>query len=216
MDPGLSLLLAGLWLAVVLAAALVARRLWPQQRELSRKIVHIGAGFTVPLAWWLEIPRQFALPAAALATLFALVNHRSQLLPAVEDVDRRSYGTVAYGLAITILLVLFWPEHPQAACAGLLVMAAADGLAGLIGRAVPSARWQIWGQTKSIAGTLTMAVVSLGVLVGLSLFSPHHPDATGLLLISLLAVGLEQVSRWGMDNLTVPLAVGLSWQWFST
>ena len=204
------------WIGSVLIAAVLARSRWPEQRELSRKIVHIGSGMVLPLAWHFAIPVAWAVPIAGAITVVALINHRWRLLPAVEDVDRRSYGTVAYGLAITILLMLFWPEHPQAACAGLLVMAAADGLAGLIGRAVPSARWQIWGQTKSIAGTLTMAVVSLGVLVGLSLFSPHHPNATGLLLISLLAVGLEQVSRWGIDNLTVPLAVGLSWQWFST
>jgi phytol kinase len=94
-------------------------------------------------------------------------------------------------------------------------MAAADGLAGLIGRALQTPQWQLWGQTKSIAGTLTMAVVSLGVLGGLASFSPHHPDATGLVMISLLAVGLEQVSKWGIDNLSVPIGVALSWQWLS-
>ena len=28
-----------------------------------------------------------------------------------------------------------------------------------------------------------------------------------------MAVGLEQLSRWGIDNLSVPLAVGLCWSW---
>ena len=95
-------------------------------------------------------------------------------------------------------------------------MAAADGLAGLIGRATQTPHWQIWGQTKSIAGTITMAAVSLTVLGLLAWVGPEGPGLAGLLAISLLATGLEQLSPWGIDNLTVPLAVGLSWQWVST
>ena len=95
-------------------------------------------------------------------------------------------------------------------------MAAADGLAGLIGRATHTPYWQIWGQTKSTAGTLTMAAVSLSVLALLAWMAPESPGLAGLLAISLLATGLEQLSPWGIDNLTVPLAVGLSWPWLST
>ena len=215
MSPLVGVAVIGLWLGLVLLLALVARRRWPGQKELSRKIVHIGTGPVLPLAWWLQIPAALAVPIAMAVTVVALINHRWRWLPAVEDVDRHSYGTVAYGLAITTLLVLFWPHHPQAACAGVLVMAAADGLAGLIGRATDTPRWQIWGQTKSTAGTLTMAAVSLTVLGLLAWLGPDNPGLASLLAISLLATGLEQLSPWGIDNLTVPLAVGLSWQWLS-
>lgn len=202
-------------MGTVLLLAVLARRQWPAQRELSRKIVHIGTGPVLPLAWWLQIPADVAIPIAMAITVIALINHRFRLLPAVEDVDRHSYGTVAYGLTITTLLALFWPDQPQAACAGVLVMAAADGLAGLIGRAVHSPRWQVWGQTKSIAGTFTMAIMSSLVLTALAGLSPNHPDLAGLMAITCIAVGLEQLSRWGIDNLTVPLTVALCWQWLS-
>jgi len=190
---------------VVLAGALGARRLWPQHRELSRKIVHIGAGFTVPLAWWLEIPRQFALPAAALATLFALVNHRSQLLPAVEDVDRRSAGTIAYGVSITLLIALGWPQQAQLISAAVLVMALGDGIAGLVGANLPSQRWRLFGQTKSLLGTAAMAMVSLLVLASLLRGVPWP----SLLAIAGAATALEQLSWGGLDNLSVPLGVAL-------
>ena len=203
-------------MALVLLLAVVARRRWPGQKELSRKLVHIGTGPVLPLAWWLHIPATSAVPIAIAITVVALINHRWRWLPAVEDVDRDSYGTVAYGLAITTLLLLFWPHQPQAACAGVLVMAAGDGLAGLIGKATHTTHWQIWGQTKSIAGTLTMAAVSLTVLALLAWVAPESPGLASLLAISLLATGLEQLSPRGIDNLTVPLAVGLCWQWFST
>jgi len=200
---------------LVLSAALICRKRWPEQRELSRKIVHIGTGPVVVLAWWLSIPASIAVPVAFAVTVITAINHRIQLLPAVEDVDRNSYGTVAYGLAISLLLLLFWPEQAVAVCAGVLVMAFADGLAGLVGRGVSSPSWTVWHQRKSLAGTVTMGLVTALVLLLLVLISqsPLHP--LRLIAVCALAVGLEQWGRWGIDNLTVPMAVGLSWMWMT-
>ena len=208
-----SLLIISTWMLLVLSTAVVCRRQWPQRRELSRKIVHIGTGPVIALAWWLGIPELVALPVAATVTLITAINHRWKLLPAVEDVDRHSYGTVAYGLAITILLALFWPDQAIAACAGVLVMAFADGFAGLVGRGIKSPSWTFWQQHKSVAGTMTMALVTALVLIVLVLVSqsPLHP--LRLFAVTALAVGLEQLSRWGIDNLSVPLSVGLCWSW---
>ena len=200
---------------LVLSAALVCRKRWPEQRELSRKIVHIGTGPVVVLAWWLSIPASIAVPVAFAVTVITAINHRIQLLPAVEDVDRNSYGTVAYGLAISLLLLLFWPEQSVVVCAGVLVMAFADGLAGLVGRGMTSPSWTVWQQRKSVAGTVTMGLVTALVLILLVLISqsPLHP--LRLIAVCALAVGLEQWGRWGIDNLTVPMAVGLSWMWMT-
>lgn len=200
---------------LVLSAALICRKRWPEQRELSRKIVHIGTGPIVVLAWWLSIPASIAVPVAFAVTVITAINHRIQLLPAVEDVDRNSYGTVAYGLAISLLLLLFWPEQAVAVCAGVLVMAFADGLAGLVGRGMTSPSWTVWQQRKSVAGTVTMGLVTALVLILLVLISqsPLHP--LRLIAVCALAVGLEQWGRWGIDNLTVPMAVGLSWMWMT-
>ena len=210
-----SLLIIGIWMLLVLSAALVCRKRWPEQRELSRKIVHIGTGPVVVLAWWLSIPASIAVPVAFAVTMITAINHRIQLLPAVEDVDRNSYGTVAYGLSISLLLLLFWPEQAVAVCAGVLVMAFADGLAGLMGRGVSSPSWTVWHQRKSLAGTVTMGLVTALVLLLLVLISqsPLHP--LRLIAVCALAVGLEQCGRWGIDNLTVPMAVGLSWMWMT-
>ena len=210
-------LLVMVWLLLLAQAALALRRRWPEQREWSRKLGHIGTGAVLPLAWACGIERGIALPAAALVTVAALLNHRLQLLPAIEDVGRPSYGTVAYGGAITVLLFLYWPASPQVATAAVLVMALGDGLAGLIGARVASPRWQVWGQTKSLIGTLTMALVSLGVLIlmvpiSVALGLPAPPLAM-LPLLALVAAALEQMALLGLDNLTVPLGVALLWQW---
>tara|TARA_B100001057_G_scaffold258452_1_gene258561 strand:- start:87 stop:731 length:645 start_codon:yes stop_codon:yes gene_type:complete len=210
-----SLLIIGIWMLLVLSAALICRKRWPEQRELSRKIVHIGTGPVVVLAWWLSIPASIAVPVAFAVTVITAINHRIQLLPAVEDVDRNSYGTVAYGLAISLLLLLFWPEQAVAVCAGVLVMAFADGLAGLVGRGVSSPSWTVWHQRKSLAGTVTMGLVTALVLLLLVLISQSPLRPLRLIAVCALAVGLEQWGRWGIDNLTVPMAVGLSWMWMT-
>jgi len=202
-------------MALVLSAAILCRKFWPTERELSRKVVHIGIGPIIPLAWWLKVPADLAIPAAVLVTVFVLINHRWGFIPAVEDIKRQSYGTVAYGLAITILLILFWPAQAAAVCAGVMVMAFGDGLAGLIGPKLRSPSWLVWGQRKSIAGTTAMTVMTGIVLIGLIILidAPIHPIR--ILIVTSMAVSLEQLSRWGIDNLTVPISIGLLWSWMT-
>ena len=196
---------------MVIAGAVLCRRLRPNQRELSRKIVHIGTGAVVPLAWFFEIPFVIALPVAAVITVVTTINHQWRFIPAVEDVDRNSYGTIAYGIAITTLLLLFWPTRADAVSAGVLVMALGDGLAGLIGRNVESPKWVLFGQTKSSVGTMTMAVVSGLVLIGLARWSGADLSLPAALGMVAMATGLEQLSWSGLDNLSVPLSVGVLW-----
>jgi phytol kinase len=208
-----------LWLAIVVATALAVRRRWPDQREWSRKVVHIGTGPVVLLAWALGISRWVALPAAIAVTVATAINHRFRLLPAVEDVGRHSYGTIAYGASIALLLALFWPSQPLAVAAGVLVMAIGDGLAGLLGPQLNSPRWRLFGQGKSLAGTAAMALGALAVLTLLQqtaliqgLAAPNLPN---LMLIAALATALEQLSAFGIDNFSVPLSAGLLWQHWS-
>lgn len=205
------------WLSLLAVLALAVRRRWNGQREWSRKLVHIGTGAVVPIAWAFGISQTIAVPAAGAITVLAALNHRIRVLPAIEDVDRRSYGTIAYGASITMLLWLYWPAQPVAVCAGVLVMALGDGLAGLIGPLVSSWSWSVWGQRKSVLGTGAMATASLVVLFALQVVAKAQglaaPPALVLLAITAAAVLLEQCAVLGLDNFTVPVAVG--WLWSS-
>ncbi|MEX1316667.1 MAG: dolichol kinase [Synechococcaceae cyanobacterium] len=199
------------------------RRHWngsasPARREWSRKLVHIGSGVVVPIAWAFGIDPLIAVPAAAAVTLLAALNHRLRVLPAVEDVGRASYGTVAYGASITVLLWQYWPQQPATVTAGVLVMALGDGLAGLVGPLVESPCWQVLGQRRSLVGTAVMAGTSLLVLVLLRLalmaldLGGGAPPWHALLGIAAAATLLEQVAVGGIDNLSVPLGVAWLWQ----
>ena len=163
------------------------------------------------MAWVFQIPLVIALPVAAVITVLTAINHQWRFIPAVEDVDRNSYGTIAYGIAITTLLLLFWPTRADAVSAGVLVMALGDGLAGLIGRNVESPRWVLFGQTKSSVGTMTMAGVTSLVLMGLARWSGAELPLPVAISMVTVATGLEQLSWGGLDNLSVPLSVGVLW-----
>ena len=90
-------------------------------------------------------------------------------------------------------------------------MALGDGLAGLIGRNVASPKWVLFGQTKSSVGTMTMASVSGLVLIGLARWSGADLSLQAALGMVAMATGLEQLSWSGLDNLSVPLSVGVLW-----
>ena len=207
------------WLILVCGLALQVRRHWPNQPEWSRKVVHIGSGPVLLIAWALAIDRRIALPAAGLVTLLAALNHRIRVLPAIEDVDRRSYGTIAYGATIVLLLLLWWPAQPAAVAAGVMVMACGDGFAGLIGPLRPSPQWQVLGQKRSLLGTSTMALASLGALVAIRqlamAWGEPAPDLISLASLAMIATALEQVAWLGVDNLSVPLAAAVLWHWWS-
>jgi phytol kinase len=204
------------WLAGLSGLALLVRSRWPQQREWSRKVVHIGAGLVLPLAWGFGLSRWIAAPAAGVVTLLALLNHRRRILPAIEDIDRPSYGTVGYGASITLLLLLGWPAQAAAVCAGVLVMAFGDGLAGLIGPIWASPSWTVLGQRRSLLGTTVMGAASLATLAALAAFCRAQglaaPELGALALIAAVAALVEQLAIGGLDNLTVPLVVAALWQ----
>ena len=196
-----------LWISLTLLASTLTKILQPKEEELSRKIIHIGTGPVILLAWLFDLPRNIAISAAAFITIALGVNYQFRLLPDIEDIKRKSFGTIAYGISITLLLQLFWPRYASSISIGVLSMAFGDGLAGLIGRSINSPKWSVLGQTKSIVGTLTMASV---VAITTSIISSTNNlgiQPLEILVISLIATFLEQISPWGIDNLTVPIGV---------
>ena len=201
------------WLLLILATSLFCSKVFPNERELTRKIVHIGTGPIIPIACWLNVSKDFALLVACIITAALIINYRLRLIKSIENVDRKSFGTIAYGVSITSLIFLFWSNNPSAATAGVLVMAFGDGLAGLIGRNINSSQWIIFGQKKSLIGTLSMYLVTILVLSSISHVTGTNFEDVDILIISSLATILEQFSPLGIDNITVPIGVALSWQW---
>ena len=203
----IAIFVIAIWIIILLLIAYLCKRFFPKKEELSRKIIHIGTGPIILLAWLFDIPKNIAFLTALLITIALSVNYQYRLLPGIEDIDRKSFGTVAYGISITLLLLIFWPHYASLISIGVLSMAFGDGLAGLIGQSINSPKWSVLGQSKSIAGTLTMLTVVAITTCTISSINNLNIQPLEIILISLIATFLEQISPWGIDNITVPIGV---------
>lgn len=200
--------IAAAWLAIVALAAVVVDRFAPQGSEWVRKVVHIGTGNIILLAWGLQIPGWVGVSAGIFFAIVTLASYRFQLLPRIDNVGRRSFGTFFYALSIAILVGYFWTVgRPEFGVLGILVMTWGDGLAGLIGKGFGRHPYVLWDTKKSWEGTMTMAIVSTIVcllILGLTIaFS--WPIILISIAVGLLSAGLEAFSKFGIDNLTVPI-----------
>ncbi len=203
----IAIIVIALWIITILVIAFLCKRYFPKKEELSRKIIHIGTGPAILFAWLFDIPKNIAFFSALLITIALGINYQYRLLPALEDVERKSFGTIAYGISITLLLLLFWPSYASSISIGVLSMAFGDGFAGLIGKSINSPKWSVLGQTKSIAGTFTMGTVVAITTTTISSINNLGIQPLEIILISLIATFLEQISPWGIDNITVPIGV---------
>ena len=143
------------------------------------------------------------------------INYTYKLFPTIEDVERKSYGTLFYCLSLFILIYLFWDKDPYALISGFFIMTFGDGLAGLIGKSFNSKSWIFFKQKKSLFGTMTMFFTSL-IVVCLIGYTQQNSLNLNYFTIAFFATLLEQFSVLGIDNLIVPISSALFFNFFIT
>lgn len=209
------------WLAVIISfiyvfAALGAAE-WLRKRlhrppNFTRKFVHIAVGMwsvgTVLLfqnRWWAVIP-----PATFI--ILNYISYHQDVFKAIETEDKSNLGTVYFPAAFCIILLVFW-ENPGRLVAALMPLTWGDAMAAVLGRTFGHMRYTVLGNTRSVEGSVSMALFSFAaVLPALWLL----PGGMGLgaavgfaLLVTAAATLVEAVSPWGIDNLTIPAVSGL-------
>ncbi|PSN13940.1 phosphatidate cytidylyltransferase, partial [filamentous cyanobacterium CCP5] len=165
------------WLGVVGGIAEGLRRWANADSEMTRKVVHIGAGHVIVLAWWLQTPPWMGIAAGMLFGAIALISYQLPVLPGINSVGRFSLGTFFYAVSIGVLTAIFWPPHLYAfAALGVLIMTWGDGLAAIVGQNLGRHGYKIGDIQKSWEGSLAMFFASvvvgwlvLGVSQGFSL-----------------------------------------------
>ncbi|MHC5815898.1 MAG: diacylglycerol/polyprenol kinase family protein, partial [Nostoc sp.] len=156
----LQIALAAIWVLLILLIAWVVNR-FADKPEIVRKIVHIGTGNVILIAWWLDIPASVGITASILASGITLLSYRLPILPGINSVGRQSLGTFFYSVSFGILVAWFWYlQQPQYAALGILIMTWGDGLAALIGQRFGTHKYKVFGTQKSWEGSLTMMLVS--------------------------------------------------------
>lgn len=193
---------------------------WPQ--NVSRKIIHIGAGMWVwGILYFFDELRWGIIPFATFILLNYLFYRRQTF--SQMDVEKSTPGTIYFALSITLIFLILWrPSGPvdliPAGIAGIMAMTWGDAFASLVGQPWGRKKYQAFGHTRSYLGSATMAVVSLVVIwltltwlpgSGLAPMSPAIGLADRILMTILgatVATLAEALSPAGTDNLSVPLA----------
>ncbi len=200
------------YLGIFVAIANILSRVLPDDPELTRKVVHIGSGNVILLAWWFDISTQVIVSAAIISAIITIISYIIPILPSIESIGRKSFGTLFYAISIGVLTAYFWQNSPQYAVVGILIMTWGDGMAAVIGQRFGRHHYQIGQITKSWEGSLAMTASSFSVseLVLLSIEGNNWQILVISLIVALTATILEAFSKLGIDNLTVPLISGFA------
>ena len=199
---------AAVWVGLIIFIAWVVYRFTDSEAEIIRKIVHIGMGNVILIAWWLDIPAYVGITASVFASLITLLSYKFPILPGINSVGRQSLGTFFYAVSIGVLMGIFWYLHqPQYAVLGIMIMAWGDGLAALIGKRFGKHKYIVFGSQKSLEGSLTVTLSSYFICVTLLFIVQGNIWQTWIisLIVALIATILEAFSFLGIDNLTVPI-----------
>ena len=204
-----------LYLFSIFLISTVFKKLNGNSKEIVRKIIHIGIGPLIPIAQFLKIDQNSALIFTGIVSLMVLINYTFKIFPTIEDVERKSYGTLFYCLSLFILIYLFWDKDPYALITGFFVMTFGDGFAGLIGKSLNSKNWIFFKQKKSLFGTITMFLTSLIVVCSIG-YAKQNSLNLNYFTIAFFATLLEQFSILGIDNLIVPISSALFFNFLIT
>jgi len=189
---------------------LVGSELWFRRHsphsEFSRKFIHIVVG-SFAAFWPFYLPWSAIIFMSLSFVVVVLISKYFDVFRAIHTVERPTWGEVYFALAVGALAYI--THEPWIYAAALLHMSLADGLAAVIGVTYGRAQsYTVLGHRKSLAGTLTFFIVSIAIL---SLFNIYGA-AIGIGVIISLAVAttfIENIGVRGLDNLLVPLVIGV-------
>ncbi|MBL1203179.1 MAG: phosphatidate cytidylyltransferase [Nostoc sp. GBBB01] len=223
----------GLVISYVYATSLLVigeglRRLFGVKPDLTRKVIHVGAGMWV--FGVLLLFNRWEIGIIPFATFIALnyLFYRYRVIGAMDTEDS-SPGTVYFAISVTLLFGLLWrPSGPvdnvPIAVAGIMAMTWGDALAALIGRRFGEHKYQVGNSVRSWEGSVAMFVASTVAIFLVLLLLPGSflsplaiPFTLGWALLTAIATATfatlaEAVSPHGTDNLSVPLvAAAVVW-----
>lgn len=175
--------------------------------ELKRKSFHVISGSFIAFWPWLMSWRVIEL--LALGMLIGVVaNYQLGAFNFRKGLGRKTYGDAF--LAVAIVAAAYFAGSKIFFALAILNVSLADGLAALIGKRYgKNWRYQVFGQAKTVIGTMTFWLVSLIVAAVALLFAKHQISFNDyvwmIILLPPIMAALENFSFLGIDNLTVPL-----------
>ena len=207
-----------LWMVAmfaILALIETVLNLLHRDNEASRKAFHImhaiglvGLAFIVPLSWLIVFESFFLFAMFVARYLNTHYDKRWKwvhYLGKTYRVGRTSYGDLLW--PASVILTAFIANTKWEFIVAVLVVGLADAAAALVGKKWgKSSSYTIFGQQKSVLGSVAFFVVAVLVVYGYSVLSPTYPgDVLPLLAIAALLTGIENIGVYGSDNFLLPI-----------
>lgn len=177
---------------------------------ISRKFLHIMVGnifFILPLfehAWVMSF-----VAAAPFIILTFLVSPYSPLKIVSEtSAAGHGMGLVYYAISWTILAYVFF-NRPEIIAIGIVAMSYGDGFASLIGTKIGKRKYNIFGDEKSIEGSISMFIITILVSLVALYYYDVGINIFVIVAISFVATLVEGLTPKGLDNLTVSFSAAL-------
>ncbi|MEM7028021.1 MAG: phosphatidate cytidylyltransferase [Chloroflexota bacterium] len=212
MSDWLAVLISFLYVFAAIGMAELLRHVRHAGPDFTRKFVHIAVGMWALGTVFLFENRWFAIIPPATFIVLNYISYRQNIFKAMEDADKTNLGTVYFPFAFCIVILTLW-DHPQLVVAVLMPLTWGDAMAAVFGKMYRQIPYAVFGQSRTVAGSISMFVFSgLSVYLTLLLISPAVDSLRGLGIAAITALGAtitEALSPWGIDNLTIPLVSGV-------
>lgn len=177
--------------------------------ELLRKFVHISTGmFAASWAFFMSFETIQVL--CVLLLIAVIISKRLSIFKSVHDVKRLTYGEELFPIGILLAATLANSEWVYVAA--VLHLGMADGLAATTGIlwAKKRFKYKVWGQTKSLLGSITFYLTSLSITAAALYWGSLDMGSMAVWILVVLPVAatlLEGIAVFGTDDMLVPLLV---------
>lgn len=175
--------------------------------EHTRKFVHVFTGIVaLSFPFYLEQ----TIEVVGLCVLFFVMLifiKKYNILPSIMQVDRRTYGSLFFPLAVGSCFYMF-KQHDILAfyMIPVAILTISDPLASIVGQALGKGPYQVFGNKKTLSGSAAFLLSAILICLLINgLFSDISIPIMTLIVLSVFATLAESVSVSGTDNLSIPL-----------
>jgi len=194
----------------VIIILIISEKLLKSRPSFSRKFTHIMVGnilFLLPLFTSREVMVLLAAFPFVIVTFLMSEYSPFNISNKISSAGH-GLGLFYYAISWTILAFVFF-DQPYIIAVGIAAMSYGDGFASLIGKKYGKHEYNIFGDIKTIEGSIAMFLtliitlwIALSYYVAFVGYSPSIANIWLIVLVSFVATVVEGVTPKGLDNLS--------------
>lgn len=199
----LGIIISYLYIGIIIAISKIFEK---KGKEASRKFIHIMLGNWWFIAMYFFTNVWFAMFVPITFVIINYMSYKTNLIKVMEREEQDGPGTVYYAISLLILVIISFGiyKKPILGLIPNLVMAYADGFAGIFGKLIKSKEYKIGKTKKTFIGSLIMFIVSLFIILILT-NNINIKNICFSIIMAVVVTLTEAISGKGIDNISVPL-----------